>query len=179
MAQCSVNSPVTSLSHVCDWTVSGARAPYMCVPARVCTSLREPRYRYTKAELLSLSRPCVCSSDVFTRLADLNILSTDSSSYQRHRRRRKRPYRGGRRKRGRAIPVRVTQRNDYHLHPPHALPVLDYDADFTPSSSSYGYWLLGRAPIPTSSDNGGSAVPSEMFSPRTEHDPSPLPSSFY
>ena len=122
LVQCSVNSPVTSLSHVCGWTVNGARAPYMCVPARVCTSLREPRYRYTKAELLSLSRPCVCSSDVFTRLADLNILSTDSSSYQRHRRRRKRPYRGGRRKRGRAIPVRVTQRNDYHLHPPDALP---------------------------------------------------------
>ena len=112
LAQCSVHLPVTSLSHVCDWTVSGARAPYMCVPARVCTSLREPRYRYTKAELLSLSRPCVCSSDVFTRLADLNILSTDSSSYQRHRRRRKRPYRGGRRKRDRAISVRVTQRND-------------------------------------------------------------------
>ena len=99
LAQCSVHLPVTSLSHVCDWTVSGARALYMCVPARACTSLRELRYRYTKAELLSLSRPCVCSSDVFTRLADLNILSTDSSSYQRHRRRRKRPYRGGRRKR--------------------------------------------------------------------------------
>ena len=112
LAQCNVKMPITSLSHVCDWTVSGARAPYMCVPARVCTSLREPRYRYTKAELLSLSKLYVCSSDVFTRLADLNTLSTDSSSYQRHRRTRKRPYRGGRRKRDRAISVRVTQRND-------------------------------------------------------------------
>ena len=99
LAQCSVHLPVTSLSHVCDWTVSGARALYMCVPARACTSLRELRYRYTKAELLSLSRPCVCSSDVFTRLADLNILSADSSSYKRHRRRRKRPDRGSRHKR--------------------------------------------------------------------------------
>ena len=99
LAQCSVHSPVTSLSHVCGWTVSDARAPYMCVPARVCTSLREPRYRYTEAKLLSLSKPYVCSSDVFTRLADLNILSADSSSYKRHRRRRKRPDRGSRHKR--------------------------------------------------------------------------------
>ena len=84
LAQCSVNSPVTSLSHVCDWTVSGARAPYMCVPASACASLREPCYRYTKVELLSLSTQYVSSSDVFTRFADLNILSTGSSSYQRH-----------------------------------------------------------------------------------------------
>ena len=73
LVQCCVNSPVTSLSHVCGWTVSGARAPYMCVPARVCTSLREPRYRYTEAKLLSLSKPYVCSSDVFTRLVNSTL----------------------------------------------------------------------------------------------------------
>ena len=80
-------------------------------------------------------------------------------------------------KRGRAIPVCVTQRNDY---PPHALSVLDHDADFTLSSSSYGYWLLGGVPAPTSSGNSGCVVPLELFSPGTEHDPSSsLPSSFY
>ena len=86
LAQCSVNFAQPCL-YVCDWTVSGVRAPYMCVQARVCASLREPCYRYTEAELLSLRKPYVCSSDVFTRLADLHILITDSSSYQRHGRR--------------------------------------------------------------------------------------------
>ena len=83
------------------------------------------------------------------------------------------------RKRGQAIPVRVTQRNDYRWHPPHALLVLDYDADFTLSSSSYGYWLLGGVPAPTSSGNSGCVVPLEMFSPGTKYDPSSLPSSFF
>ena len=71
----------------------------------------------------------------------------------------------------------MTHRNDY---PPHALSVLDHDADFTLSSSSYGYWLLGGVPAPTFSGNSGRVVPLELFSPGTEHDPSSsLPSSFY
>ena len=84
LAQCNVKMPITSLSHVCDWTVSGARAPYMCVPARVCTSLREPRYRYTKAELLSLTKPYVCSSEC----SAVSLISTFSAlirRYQRHK----------------------------------------------------------------------------------------------
>ena len=70
-------------------------------------------------------------------------------------------------------------RSDYHLHPRHALSVLDYDADFTSSSSSYGYCLLDGVPAATSSGNSGCVVPVELFPPGTEHDPSSLPSCFY
>ena len=75
---------VTSFSHVCDWTVSGAGAPYMCVLARVCASLREPCCRYTKAELLSLTKPYVCSSEC----SAVSLISTFSAlirRYQRHK----------------------------------------------------------------------------------------------
>ena len=63
--------------------------------------------------------------------------------------------------------------------PPDAVAVLDYDADFTPSSSSCGDCLLAGALASTSSGSGGCVVPLEMCSSGTERDASSLPSSFY
>ena len=51
-----VNLPVTSISHVCDVTMSGAR---ICFPAP------QSCQRYTTAELWALNKPYVCSLDVF------------------------------------------------------------------------------------------------------------------
>ena len=109
LAQCKpgVNSPVTSLRHVSD------------LPIQRCTCTVRVYTSGTACRVMPYAFP----PDVSFRLADLNIVHTDSLDIRHHKPRRKRPHRRGRRKQARAIPVLVTQRRDHR--PSRPLSVLD------------------------------------------------------
>ena len=162
LAQCSVDWPVTSLSQVCGWDCQRC----MCT-VQVCFGQSMLRH-VSRANVTPWLNLCLWTINrplVHRMSSPVSLISTSSALIHRLINEVDRE--------GRTIlprwPVRVTQCNGFHLpHPPppraHALSVLDYDADFTPTSSACGYCLLGGAPAPTSSGNGGCAFTLEMFS---------------
>ena len=77
------------------------------VPGVLQRHLAYPCLRYTSDELLSFDGQYVCSAQLAERIHQLGLAPGD---HRCRRPARKRPYRGGRRKQGRTIPVIISDR---------------------------------------------------------------------